>query len=146
VAACGTFGEEHHMRAGMLWRLATVFLTVQPEIASAADLFFCEERDAVGFHLEAGQPERVRFVGARFTLFVELPGMALTIEGGRSFNFRCSGDNEVWTCSDGLRLFVMQRATGQFAMGRLAGLVLAEAPGQGLTREPLAVSWGVCER
>ena len=134
------------MRAGILWRYATVFLMVQPEVASAADLFFCEERDAVGFHLEAREPERVRFVGARFTIFVEYPGMALTIEGGRSFSFRCSGDDQVWTCSDGLRLFVMQRGNGQFAMSRLAGLVLAEPPAQGLTREPLAVSWGTCER
>ncbi|MBM3507157.1 MAG: hypothetical protein FJX64_05440 [Alphaproteobacteria bacterium] len=134
------------MRAGIPWRLATVFLMVQPEVASAADLFFCEERDSVGFHLEAAQPERVRFPGARFTLFVEYPGMAVTIEGGPSFNFRCGGDDQVWTCSDGLRLFVLQRASGQFAMGRLAGLVLAGTPAQGLTREPLAVSWGVCER
>lgn len=134
------------MRAGILWRCATVFLMVQPEVASAAELFFCEERDSVGFHLEAGQPERVRFVGARFSLFVDLPTMALTLEGGRSFSFRCGGDGEVWTCSDGLRLFVMQRASGQFAMSRLAGLVTDEAPPQGLTREPLAVSWGTCER
>jgi hypothetical protein len=134
------------MHPGNLWRFATVFLMVQPEVASAADLYFCQETDSVGFHLEGVQPERVRFVGARFTLYVEYPGMALTLEGGNSFNFRCGGDDQVWTCSDGLRLLVMQRGSGQFAMGRLAGLVTAEAPPQGLTREPLAVSWGVCEK
>ena len=144
------------MRAGIfgpgLWgRCAlAVFLMAEPGLASAADLYFCEERDNVGFQLEGGAPERVRFVPARFSLYVEMPVLALTVDGGKATRFLCQypyPDNAtLMTCSDGTRLFMFDTSTGQFSLGRVGGLFFVEPPGPGLTREPLTVSWGTCER
>ena len=139
------------MRAGSLgrWALA-VFLMVEPRLASAADLYFCEERDNVGFQLEGPTPERVRFVAARFALYVEMPTMALTVDGGKAVRLLCQApypDNKTLvTCSEGTRLFMLDTSSGQFSLARVGGLWFVEPPGPGLTREPLTVSWGVCEK
>lgn len=135
----------------VLGRIAlTVFLMAEPLTASAADLFFCEERDAVGYLMERELPERVRFPGGRFTLYMDLPILALSIDGGMSFKLTCQAAAAVrlgfLSCSDGVRLFIFEVATGSFALGRLGGMVFDEIPGQGLTREPMTVSWGTCER
>jgi hypothetical protein len=123
-----------------------VFLTAAPHLASAADLFFCQETDSVGFHLEGPAPERVRFTPMRFTLLAEQPTAIVTVPGTRPWPMQCDSDGQVMTCTDNLRLFVMQVPTGQFAFSRLAGLVLADAPNLTLSREPMSVSWGTCEK
>ncbi len=134
------------MQQTVLRTVLAVFLTVAPTFASAADLFFCEEADSVGFHLEAQAPERVRFVAARFTLLLDLPAGTVTVQGTRPWAMHCDGDEHVLSCTDALRLLVVQRESGQFAFSRLAGLVLAEQPNLTMAREPLSVSWGTCQK
>lgn len=134
------------MPKAVLRTVLAVFLTAAPTFARGADLFFCEEADSVGFHLEAQAPERVRLVPARFTLLLDLPAATVTVQGTRPWAMRCDGDQHVLSCTDALRLLVVQRETGQFAFGRLAGLVLAEPPNLTMAREPLSVSWGTCQK
>ena len=105
-----------------------------------------EEADSVGFHLEGPAPERVRFLPLSFTLLADAGQATVTVQGMRPWILPCGGDEEVLTCTDNLRLFVLQRQSGQFAFSRLAGLVLAEQPTLTMAREPLAVSWGRCQK
>ena len=134
------------MRRAVFRTALAVFLTAAPHLASAADLFFCEETDSVGFHLEGPAPERVRFTPMRFTLLAESPTSLVTVQGSRPWPMSCDSDGQVMTCTDNLRLLVMQVATGQFAFSRLAGLVIADAPNLTMSREPMSVSWGVCQK
>jgi hypothetical protein len=134
------------MGPAVIRTVLAVFLTVAPTFARAADLLQCEETDSVGFHLEGPAPERVRFVAMRFTLLADLPQATVTVQGIRPWTMQCQGDEQVLSCSDSLRLLVIQRQSGQFAFSRLAGLVLAEAPTLTMAREPLSVSWGACKK
>lgn len=134
------------MGPAVIRTVLAVFLTVVPTFARAADLLQCEEADSVGFHLEGPAPERVRFIGMRFTLLADLPQATVTVQGIRPWTMQCQGDEQVLSCSDSLRLLVIQRQSGQFAFSRLAGLVLAEAPTLTMAREPLSVSWGACRK